>query len=83
MLPFVKLPLLRLFYGFKQYRWNYHLDDWRSNIDVVMNELKQSGFVNRDVSSTMIRISNYAYLHTGAVTLVMLLNKLKVYTKTL
>jgi len=42
-----------------------HLDDWRSNIDVVMNELKQSGFVNGDVSSTMMRISNYAYLHTG------------------
>ena len=42
-----------------------HLDDWRSNIDVVMNELKQSGFVNRDISSTMMRISNYAYLHTG------------------
>ena len=42
-----------------------HLDDWRLNIDVVMNELKQSGFVNRDVSSKMICISNHAYLHTG------------------
>ncbi len=41
-----------------------HLDDWLSTIDVVMNELKQSGFVNRDVSSTMMRISNYSYLHT-------------------
>ena len=42
-----------------------HLDDWRLNIDVVMNELKQSGFVNCDISSTMMHISNYAYLHTG------------------
>ena len=42
-----------------------HLDDWRSNIDVVMNELKYSWFVNRDVNSTMMRISNYAYLHSG------------------
>lgn len=30
-----------------------------------MNELKQYGFVNRDVSSTMMCISNYAYLNTG------------------
>ena len=42
-----------------------HLDDWRSNIDVVMNELKHSWFVNRDVNSTMMCISNYAYLYTG------------------
>ena len=47
-----------------------------------MNELKQSGFVNRDVSSIMMRISNHAYLHTG-VGLSNASKQTQIYTKTL
>ena len=42
-----------------------HKNDWRINIGIVMDELKKAGFVNRDIASTKMRISNYAYLHTG------------------
>ena len=42
-----------------------HVNDWRENIDLVMNELKSNGFANRDEPSTRMRISNIAYLHTG------------------
>ena len=42
-----------------------NVNDWRMKIDVVMDELKNAGFINRDVSSTKMRISNFAYLHTG------------------
>ena len=42
-----------------------HQKDWRTNIDIVMDELKQAGFANRDIASTKMRISNYAHLHTG------------------
>ncbi|MFY9537471.1 MAG: hypothetical protein WAQ13_03790 [Bacilli bacterium] len=42
-----------------------HQDSWRANIDVVMNELRVAGFASRDESSTRMRISNIASLHTG------------------
>lgn len=42
-----------------------HQDSWRANIDVVMDELRVAGFTLRDESSTIMRISNVASLHTG------------------
>ena len=42
-----------------------HQDSWRANIDVVMDELRVAGFTSRDESSTRMRISNVASLHTG------------------
>ena len=41
-----------------------HCNNWRSNVELLMNELATAGFT-RDESSTKMRISNYAYLHTG------------------
>lgn len=42
-----------------------HVNDWRKNINVVLEELKREGFDKRDKSSTLYRLSNIAYLHTG------------------
>lgn len=42
-----------------------HVNDWRFYVDEVMLELKRAGFINRDESSTRMRISNVASLHTG------------------
>ena len=41
-----------------------HVNDWRSNIDEVMKELRNAGFINRSESSTRMRISNVSSLHT-------------------
>ena len=38
---------------------------WKSRIDNLMVELKESGFGTRDKSAVVMRIQNYAYLHTG------------------
>lgn len=42
-----------------------HQNNWRSHINVVMNELRNAGFTSRDEVSTTMRISNVASLHTG------------------
>ncbi len=42
-----------------------HQNDWWNNIDIVMDELKQAGFVNRDSNSTRMRLANFSYIHTG------------------
>lgn len=42
-----------------------HIDSWYQNIDDVMMELKQKGFGSREESSVIMRIQNFAYLHTG------------------
>ncbi len=42
-----------------------HVDDWRKNTDIVLNELKNAGFDKRDKSSTLYRLSNISFLHTG------------------
>ena len=42
-----------------------HTDNWRSNIDLLMGKLKEAGFVVRDENSAKMRVSNYAFLHTG------------------
>lgn len=43
-----------------------HIDSWYQNIDDVMMELKQKGFGSREESSVIMRIQNFAYLHTGS-----------------
>ncbi|MBQ8142006.1 MAG: hypothetical protein IJ194_02465 [Bacilli bacterium] len=42
-----------------------HIKDFRRNIDILMEELKKAGYSQRDISSTKMRLANYAYLHTG------------------
>lgn len=42
-----------------------HYCDWRTNISLLMKELSLAGYTNRDESSAKMRVSNYAYLHTG------------------
>ena len=42
-----------------------HQNSWRHYIQDLMDELKTAGYINRDESSTRMRVSNYAYLHTG------------------
>jgi len=47
---------------------NYYLNNvnnWRNNMDVLMKQLKDAGFVNRDINSVRMRISNISSLHTG------------------
>lgn len=47
---------------------NFYLkyrNSWKSNIRVVMNELKSAGFSKRDPNSVKMRLSNYEYLDTG------------------
>ena len=42
-----------------------HIDTWRSYIDNLMVELTDAGFGTRDKGAVIMRIQNYAYLHTG------------------
>lgn len=42
-----------------------HQSSWRDNISILMSELKEAGFTDRDEPSTKMRISNYEYLHAG------------------
>lgn len=43
-----------------------NVNKWRENIDTLMKQLKDAGFVNRDINSVRMRISNISSLHTGA-----------------
>ena len=38
---------------------------WKSRIDTLMVELIKAGFGSRDKSAVIMRVQNYAYLHTG------------------
>lgn len=40
-------------------------NNWRENIDSLMKQLKDAGFVDRDINSVKMRISNVSSLHTG------------------
>ncbi len=42
-----------------------HINTWRSYIDNLMVELTDAGFGARDKGAVIMRIQNYAYLHTG------------------
>ncbi len=42
-----------------------HPNDWSSNMNLVMKELRSAGFTSRDKASTRMRISNIASLHVG------------------
>ena len=42
-----------------------HINTWKSHIDSLIVELKDAGFGSRDKSAVVMRIQNYAYLHTG------------------
>lgn len=59
-----------------------HQNDWRNNIHVVMDELKQNGFVDRDENSTRMRLANFAYIHTGKGLTHPSKQSRKVYSKT-
>ena len=38
---------------------------WRNNIHDLMKQLKDAGFVNRDINSVRMRISNISSIHAG------------------
>ena len=42
-----------------------NVNNWRGNIGDLMEQLKDAGFVNRDVNSVKMRISNISSIHTG------------------
>ena len=47
---------------------NYYLKNvnkWRENLDDLMKQLKEAGFINRDINSVKMRISNVSSIHTG------------------
>ena len=42
-----------------------NVNNWRDNIDDSMKQLKEAGFINRDINSVRMRISNISSIHTG------------------
>lgn len=42
-------------------------DDWKDNLDYLMELLWEHGFKNRDKASTRMRVQNYEYLHKGNI----------------
>ena len=41
------------------------VDTWQSSVDILMSILKDAGFGARERTAVIMRVQNYAYLHTG------------------